>query len=235
MQESITFHVGKRIKMYRKKKGLTIDQLSTLINKSRATVSKYENGNISVDIETLLDISIALNIDVSQLVDFKWKTPDPERIKDCIFSDCSDLYLYYYDGRAKKLVKSLIQLIYNESAGCIDASLYLDVPSFEQYDKCRCVYLGQMKPFDTIIYFILDNQSNHVETVLINLLNPLEQNTYIWGLLNGIYNNPISPVTIKVLFTRKPLLEREIPIDQLFLTKEDFKSMKQMNMFTLGK
>ena len=51
------YHVGQRIKKYRKSRGYTIEQFSVMINKSKATVSKYENGTITIDIDTLYDIS----------------------------------------------------------------------------------------------------------------------------------------------------------------------------------
>ena len=38
---SFSYHVGQRIKKYRKSRGYTIEQFSAMINKSKATVSKY--------------------------------------------------------------------------------------------------------------------------------------------------------------------------------------------------
>ena len=58
--ENINNYVGMKIKNYRRMKKLTIQQLADRIHKSRATVSKYENGEITVDIETLYEISRAL-------------------------------------------------------------------------------------------------------------------------------------------------------------------------------
>ena len=60
---SFSYHVGQRIKKYRKSRGYTIEQFSAMINKSKATVSKYENGTITIDVETLYDIARALDID----------------------------------------------------------------------------------------------------------------------------------------------------------------------------
>ena len=38
---SFSYFVGQRIKKYRKSRGYTIEQFSTMINKSKATLSKY--------------------------------------------------------------------------------------------------------------------------------------------------------------------------------------------------
>ncbi|HBF65416.1 MAG TPA: XRE family transcriptional regulator, partial [Clostridium sp.] len=49
--KEVSIHVGKRIRLYRKLKKLTIEVFAEMIHKSKATVSKYENGEISIDIE----------------------------------------------------------------------------------------------------------------------------------------------------------------------------------------
>lgn len=50
----------KMIRKYRKAANLTLQQLADAIHKSRATICKYENGDISMDIETLYEISQVL-------------------------------------------------------------------------------------------------------------------------------------------------------------------------------
>lgn len=61
---SINTHVGKMIRKYRKAANLTLQQLADAIHKSRATICKYENGDISMDIETLYEISQVLQVSV---------------------------------------------------------------------------------------------------------------------------------------------------------------------------
>lgn len=67
----INQYIGKQIRMYRKVQGLTLQQLADMIHKSRATMSKYETGEITLDVETLYDISSALRINMHQLTDYK--------------------------------------------------------------------------------------------------------------------------------------------------------------------
>ena len=51
--EDIKIEIGKKIRIYRKKQKMTLDELAAVIYKSKATVSKYEKGEISIDISTL--------------------------------------------------------------------------------------------------------------------------------------------------------------------------------------
>ena len=68
---NINIEIGKKIKNIRKSKNMTIQELANSINKSKSTVSKYENGDISIDIQTLYEISNALNVHVEQLLYIK--------------------------------------------------------------------------------------------------------------------------------------------------------------------
>ena len=63
--KEVSIHVGQRIRLYRKTKNLTIETFAGMIHKSKATVSKYENGDISIDIETLFTIAQALGVPVT--------------------------------------------------------------------------------------------------------------------------------------------------------------------------
>ena len=122
-------HIGSRIRNFRKMKKLTIQQLADIIHKSRATVSKYETGEITLDIETLYDISAALDVDLNQLTDYRPpKAEVPAEIVDYSgrspFYQAEKLYFYFYDGRYNRLKDGIINIHRNTyDNGCYDASL----------------------------------------------------------------------------------------------------------------
>ena len=57
-----------RIKAIRKAARITQEELAEKLSVNRATVSKYENGDISLSLEMLRKISSALNVDWTELV-----------------------------------------------------------------------------------------------------------------------------------------------------------------------
>ncbi|HBD64518.1 MAG TPA: XRE family transcriptional regulator, partial [Clostridiales bacterium] len=71
MSNELLKYVGSQIKMFRKIKKLTIDDLAKMIGKSKSTVSKYESGEIAIDIATLYDIASALNTSMVILTDYQ--------------------------------------------------------------------------------------------------------------------------------------------------------------------
>ena len=62
--------LGKRIKVLREKKGLNQSQLAIECDKDRQSINRLEKGLINPSIYYLLQVSIALNIQLRELVDF---------------------------------------------------------------------------------------------------------------------------------------------------------------------
>ena len=58
--EQVNLYVGAQIRRYRKNRQMTLQQLADRIHKSRASVSKYETGEVSLDIVTLTEIARVL-------------------------------------------------------------------------------------------------------------------------------------------------------------------------------
>ena len=78
-RENITREVGSRIRYARKSRGMSMDELAQAIYKTRSAISKYENGQISVDIATLYDIANALKVSIYDLLYRNTPDIDQER------------------------------------------------------------------------------------------------------------------------------------------------------------
>ena len=155
---SFSYFVGQRIKKYRKSRGYTIEQFSAMINKSKATLSKYENGAITIDIETLYDIAQALEIDLKCFIDYQPPVfhQDASLPKNSYFNQ-SLAYMYHYDGRVRQMVRSLLRFSRAADRDAIEVTLYLGVASFTDPDRCQHLFTGEMKAYDTITHMVLTN------------------------------------------------------------------------------
>ena len=51
---AFTEMVGNNIRVYRRANRLTLEDLSRQVHKSKATVGKYEQGTIAIDMDTLI-------------------------------------------------------------------------------------------------------------------------------------------------------------------------------------
>jgi len=232
---NISVLIGSRIKKNRKEKKMTIKELSSAINKSVSTVSKYERGAISIDVETLKDIAVALDTEISRLIDFPIKTSTIKQIPGNPLGT-NTLYVYQYDGRIKKLVRSLLQLCEDDTKNEIVVTFYLNIPSFKEPNQCKYVYKGNMYCYDTIIHFLLSNPYNSSGRVTITTANPYwiehrdSATRDFWGILSGTSFNPFGPFATKVLISKNVLDENSDLKDRLLLSKEDFHKIKQYNL-----
>ena len=62
--------VGEKIKFYREKKGLTQEQLGSLINVKGATITRYEKNDRQPKIEQLTKIATALDVKINELLPY---------------------------------------------------------------------------------------------------------------------------------------------------------------------
>ncbi len=234
---SFSYHVGQRIKKYRKSRGYTIEEFSAMINKSKATLSKYENGTITIDIETLYDISKALDIDLKCFIDYQPPIFHNDLVlpKSFYFNQ-PRAYMYYYDGRIHQLVRSLLCFSPAASGKAIDVMLYVAVSSFSEPDRCQHLFTGEMKPYDTITHMVLTNQINEAEKMYICMLNPMQNRMPAIGLLSGIGSTPFfAPIAMKALISKEPLEENDKLLNHIKLDKEDYHSIRSYNMMVVNR
>ena len=230
--QSISQHVGERIRTYRKACGITLQQLADLIHKSRASVSKYENGEIVLDIQTLHEISCALNVPLNQLTDYApvpTVSPVPEDTGRGPFFQAEKLYFYFYDGRHNRLKQGIIDIRKGSQPGeSCDASLSIstDVPG----GRSSIFYTGSVVYSDMLIRFSFVNRYNALEEDLLYIFNPLELRSMTEGLLCGISSADLMPCAFKCLVTLTPQEPTEEFIARLMITKKELRRWQKMNM-----
>ena len=81
-------HIGEKIKFFRKKKGLSQEELSEIINLEMKSLSRIESGHNYPQCENLIAISNALEISPWQL--YFTKNEDFEKMKSEIISNLND-------------------------------------------------------------------------------------------------------------------------------------------------
>ena len=232
----ISAHVGRRIRLYRKMKNITIEVFAGMINKSKATVSKYENGDISIDIETLFIIANKLDISVSQLIDLEQEGAETEKnlpVTDGRYEK-RRMYMYFYDGRRSRFVRSVIEIGSSVENGVYRANLYSDLEDYSNCYQCKFLYHGTMRRYDTFTNFNFENQNNKVEKVFLYAINSFSHNGRMIGMFSGLSTQPILPVSFKFILSPDIMEENDELKEQLVFTKEDIKQMKKMNMFIVG-
>lgn len=237
MQE-IAKEIGARIRKYRKQQGMTLDQMAREIHKSKATVSKYESGDIVIDIDTLYSISCVLHIPLGRLADMPLpggsKEPAEPEQEAALFATgpffrTKQLYFYFYDGRYKRLMDGIIQIGERKNSVMYQADLSLCVVSDNGRSR-ETHYTGEVFYSGMLIRFSFINQTNSLEQDLLYIFNPLEARDSTEGLFCGISSADLRPCAFKCLvtLTQQPLDDR-LRRDLLF-TDREIRRMRKLNM-----
>ncbi len=235
--KEISIHVGQRIRLYRKTKNLTIEAFAGMIHKSKATVSKYENGDISIDIETLFIIAQALGISVNQLIDYEdaGETMGEEGESTKRKLGRSRYYMYFYDGRRSRIARNVIEVQDGgEENGVFDANMYAYLEDFTNYYQCKLLYHGTMRRYDTFVNFNFENQNNKVERAFLYAINSFSHSGRMAGLYCGLSTQPILPACFKFILSPHILEEDDELKEELSVSKEDIRVLKKMNMFVVS-
>ena len=236
--DNINKYTGAKIRNYRKMKKLTIQQLADSIHKSRATVSKYETGEIALDLGTLYDISETLDVSLSQLTDYHPKKETEEEEISIDFSGKSPffqadrLYFYFYDGRYDRLKEAVID-VYKKAVnedGCFEASMSIRSTTATGRSS-EVYYTGTVLYSDMLIRFTFLNKYNKLEQDLLYIFNPLELRDFTEGLLCGISSADLMPCAFKCLVTLSPNANYQELRDHLMLTPKEIRRWQKLNMF----
>ncbi len=226
---SVSSELGSRIRLYRQAKGISLAALSELVGKSKATLSKYENGEITIDIETLFSIADALEVVPVQLL--QGVAPSaPKYTGDC--DGTVHQYLYIYDGVAGRVTKSLLETTYHKEQPPM-VTFFYNLPDFENPERCKALYYGTLHVHDIITNYSLQNQSTGYESVFMCLIRPFGSSDRQVGLISGIAASKRLPMSAKVVLCDEIQEETEEFINSLILTKDDFRVIRRSNAFMI--
>ena len=215
---NIAEETGSKIRHYRKIKQMTVEQLAAAIRKSKSCVSKYESGQIIIDVVTLYEVAQALDVKVTQLLHLPL-SPHPGAPSGSVpsfFVGLSHLYMYYYDGRKNRLTRCVVDIFSEVEPGVYQVQMYMNVDDYSHYQQCENLYDGVLTHYDALSTLIMKNQSMEMDNYQV-----------------GIPSRPLMPTSTKVLLSKT--VQKETPEfeKELRLSKEDIRLMKQYNMLTV--
>ena len=218
--------IGGNIRIYRRARRMTLSELAERINKSKGTMGKYEQGAISLDMDTLYEIAQALGVSPAQLL--VSLAPEKREQGEARLSG-ERRYMYLYDGRSSRIVRSL--LVCGREEGDDAVTLFYDIPSFAEPHRCRALYYGKRQKHDFVTNYLLENQSNGVEHAFLCVMRSLDRPSESTGLLSGISSRMLLPASAKCIVSGEILAENEELTESLLLTKEDLRLIRRCNMF----
>lgn len=230
--DNILEALGKKIRLYRKANGMSLEELAAKVYKSKASISKYELGQTAIDIVTLSDIALALGVMPFQLLETDTQQYTPSPSVNHPFGKTNQLYLYHMVN--KKLYSSLLCFGPQDQSGQMNVTLYYQVDNPENVERCNTIYHGHMYNHDIVISFFLRNYHNAVENILLNVSIPTNNTSIMTGMICGL-DDTLAPTARKVILSQKPIKEGPELYQAVSLTAENIKTAKKTNSLTIGR
>lgn len=180
--------IGQRIKTIRKLKKITQKELASQIGKKEITIRKYENGDISIPMETLNKIGIALEID------WEYLFSKQDMIKSLVSDDLIFIEKFFNTSSSKiqktsseliNTVRLLLERIDESNSEEFDSinritRIYVGIEKMDEFLKKTCSLTPidhDTKQYNEMIYkylFIKGQINNELDLLLKSYLKTME-------------------------------------------------------------
>lgn len=222
-------HIGRQIRMYRKKRGMTVAEVAERIYKSKATVSKYEKGQLAVCMTTLFSIADVLGVTVEDLIDFA-PPLDEERGKSW---QERDFYMYNHSTNDRSIITSILRVRSDKTEGgaVSEARCFYNITSQEQLENCEHIYRGTVEFSELVTVFSLQNCLWNPEKLQILLSTPIRAEQAYLGIYLAMSATTLLPTSGKVIVTNRPIAETESLREDLKFSREELSRMKKQSVF----
>ena len=220
---------GERLKTYRLKKGLSQENIATIINKTKATVSRYESGEVLPDVKDISKICEALEIYEADLYENNVvRTMQDDKSKNPF--DTNKLYVYFnaYNFKTKKFAPDKYILELEQKQNICKAK-------FVDYHDGRIYTEGYLIGNEEIVFAVMENYKPtsarvDVSVLEINICNGTE------GLMLGGYfgtNAKCEPSLRKCYFSKKDIEFTKEMIEDLKLNENEKEILNNQNALYL--
>ena len=224
--------LGENIRIFRKMCGLTQKQLALSIHKSLACVSKYEKGDIAIDIFALQTIADRFRVPIGQLLpqgdpsgkEAVWEPQIPP------FFHRSPLYLYWYRSKKQPLAQHVLEIDpSNKKVTC-----FMEVSRLTSYkDTCKYVMSGRLIYKNPNIFIYADNPLISGDFILL-CFSPVDLfDSYTVGFLCCL-NRSYHVTGSKCFITDTPLRSTADIPQSILVTREEVSELRRSNFFVFG-
>lgn len=222
--------VGSRIRFIRRQKGYTLNDFADAIHRGKSTVSKYERGEISIDIETLADISRVLGVSLASLVDDS-KSTGVEFIfrpgENEYAEHLERYYLYFYSAHVGKPYISYNALFIGEHT----ARIFGEIPNDEEVYSYKSCYIGHVRRADSFVRVFAVNPMHKDDIAILEYRRALKAVTAQVCFFCTLSIAGWFPMANKALISSVPVKDKEWIRRVLTITSSDMREIKARNGF----
>ena len=222
-------NLGEYLKAIRKSRREKLEDVAFAIGKSVSTVSRYEKGQIPIDLNTLCALSKHYDVDLTQRIPQVTQAENTENLPDAFVS--STFYLYYNDAKSEREIVSILDRKYTESGHHL--LLFYDVKKKDDPGSCKDIYTGSLVESDVATHIQVRNTKNKSDKIFV-ILNPPEKSPYerLGVMICSLEKEGFAPMATKCLLTKEP---RNGPISESVanISSSEFRKLKKTNQLII--
>ncbi len=219
---------GENLKKYRNLKGLSQENIANRLGKTKATISKYENGDLVMTADDISQVCEELGIYSTDLFEEDYKNINKENSNNPFKSNKLYAYFYAFDYKTKEYKKGkyILEIVERPNFVRVDYYIHGD----------EKIYLrGYMQADKSVAFISLENYestSASLEHVLIeiNVVNGVDG--LMLGTLTGT-NGQYMPSIRKCYFSQKDVEFTDEMMEELKPSEHDLKMLNETNALYL--
>lgn len=224
--------VGKELQRLRKARKITQRQIAERLHKTTACVSKYESGDIAMDIENFCDYCAVLHVSPADLLSpflpdeyeqVRPATPPPS------FYDVPALFLYWCGGVDGSIFSAKVTI----SPHTFAASMHMMFDFYSKNDffsASKAVFEGDIEFYSSITRLQLRKVTNPFDLITVTAYNAGEGNNYRIGHLSSL-TSYYSPMSTKCIVSQEIIRKRDVVVDLLRISKDEIAQLRRSGVF----
>ena len=201
MYNTDIINLGNKIREYRKAQNISVENLGKAIGKSKATVNRYETGEIVMDIITAMEICNILNIDLNDICE-------------------TEVHSIEKDANRNPFNSNLLYLYYISKGGLIISSIEIEKKKYSNYvlmkngltkNGYNQEYVGILESSYNTSFICLTNAISNpgLDKFQIEIDLHSKRNEMYYGLFLGVSDNTHRPTARKCILTKEYIKSKE--------------------------
>lgn len=230
-QEDFIQQIGANIRIFRKLRHLTQQNLADKLQKSLACISKYEKGTIAIDIYTLYEVASVLNVPVQLLL------PEAEAVDFTGQSGLQSLPPFFqktpiYAYCTRSTSNSVMSMAIDIQASTHQATIYCDLRDPLDYKTCHYILCGHVTCSEACVLIYCLNPILNGDFLLIGCskVDLIRHNMVCFcASLSTVYRFRAS----KMYLSKTPIQDPDSLLPLLKMSKEDLSNSRKTNHFSI--
>lgn len=240
--DRLSITVGHRIRTFRKARGITQEELGKRIGKGKGVISKYESGEVVLDVDTLAEISDVLEVPVSAFLSETVPVNQNYSLPYKNFTDSNFIYLYNLLPKKKVngIIPSCIALMPYEDVGevvndraPIKVYWYSNLKNQDDLTSAVSVIPGMLEVYENLSLLTFVNRKRQNNKTMFFIMNFINDISISDGLQMTVMSFPSMPISNRVVVSKKPIKDEAWLLEKLTINKEDINAIKQYNGFPI--